>query len=116
MRVRGAAYLGRDMLSPAILDKESRRAFRAVKAVLGLDRWPEIPIRWNRRLRRAGRAIIEMPAAGFQSAAIELSPAYFAVYPGDLYGILVHEAHDDPNGGGFSGTVGTHKSKYRSGG
>ncbi|MDJ0975835.1 MAG: SprT-like domain-containing protein [Planctomycetota bacterium] len=80
------------MLSPAILDRESRRAFDAVKAVLGLPRWPRIPIRWNRRLRRAGRAIIEMPAGGFQSAVIELSPAYFAVYPGDLYGILVHEA------------------------
>lgn len=80
------------VLSPAILDRESRRAFRAVKGALGLERWPEVPIRWNRRLRRAGRAIIEMPAAGFQSATIELSPAYFAVYPGDLYGILVHEA------------------------
>lgn len=80
------------MLSPSILDRESRRAFRAVKGVLGLTQWPEVPIRWNRRLRRAGRAIIEMPAAGFQSGTIELSPAYFAVYPGDLYGILVHEA------------------------
>ncbi len=80
------------MQSPAVLERESRRAFDAVKDALALRRWPEIAIRWNRRLRRAGRATIEMPAERFQSAVIELSPAYFAVYPEDLYGILVHEA------------------------
>ena len=47
---------------------------------------------WNRRLRRAGRAVIDTYGKKFQSARIELSPAYFEVYPEDLAGILVHEA------------------------
>ena len=51
-----------------------------------------VPVRWNRRLRRAGRAVIEVPSGRFRTAVIELSPAYFEVYPEDLYGILVHEA------------------------
>ena len=59
--------------------------------VLRLERWPDLPVVWNRRLRRAGRAVIEGEGRTFSSAAIELSPAYFEVYPHDLYGILVHE-------------------------
>ena len=59
---------------------------------LGLASWPGLEIRWNRRLRRAGRAVIEGAGASYLRATIELSPAYFEVYPDDLYGILVHEA------------------------
>ena len=80
------------MISPAVLEQESQRAFVAVRHSVGLSQWPEVPIRWNRRLRRAGRAIIDKPGKGIEYAVIELSPAYFAVYPEDLYGILVHEA------------------------
>lgn len=36
--------------------------------------------------------MIEGSGATFLRATIELSPAYFEVYPEDLYGILVHEA------------------------
>ncbi|MHC5009320.1 MAG: SprT-like domain-containing protein [Planctomycetota bacterium] len=80
------------MLSPLDLESTHRRALDAVASVLGLDGWPEVPVRWNRRLRRAGRAVIQGSGRRFTSAHIELSPAYFEVYPGDLFGILVHEA------------------------
>lgn len=59
---------------------------------LGLEVWPPIPLGWNRRLRRAGRAIVEGAGQSFHRATIELSPAYFEVYPEDLFGIVVHEA------------------------
>ncbi len=64
----------------------------AVGTALRIERWPDVPVVWNRRLRRAGRAIIEKPRKHVRSAVIELSPTYFEVYPDDLYGILVHEA------------------------
>ena len=80
------------MLAPATLDRETRRAFEAVGAVLGLDDWPPVPVLWNKRLRRAGRAVIDKPRKYVKDAVIELSPAYFEVYPEDLFGILVHEA------------------------
>jgi predicted SprT family Zn-dependent metalloprotease len=80
------------MIPPRLLEQETERAYREVADVLGIDPWPEVPVRWNRRLRRAGRAIIDKPERGIERAVIELSPAYFAVYPEDLYGILVHEA------------------------
>lgn len=80
------------MLSPAALDAELRKALEAVGHILRLPAWPEVPVRWNRRLRRAGRAVIDNRGARFRSAEIELSPVYFEVYPGDLFGILVHEA------------------------
>lgn len=78
-------------MAPGIVEREYERAQRAVMHELCLERWPDVPVKWNRRLRRAGRAIIEVPGGRFQSATIELSPAYFEVYPDDLYGILVHE-------------------------
>lgn len=59
---------------------------------MGLPTWPEVPVRWNKRLSRAGRALIQMPGGHYRSAVIELSPRYFEVYPDDLFGILVHEA------------------------
>ena len=59
---------------------------------LGLEAWPPVPVAWNRRLRRAGRALVEGTGRTFRRATIELSPAYFEVYPEDLYGIVVHEA------------------------
>jgi predicted SprT family Zn-dependent metalloprotease len=79
------------VISAAALDGERDRAFTAVGRAVALDAWPEVPVRWNRRLRRAGRAVIER-RSGRIRATIELSPAYFEVYPGDLHGILVHEA------------------------
>ena len=79
------------MLAPASLDAAYTDAREAVLGVLGLEAWPLVPVRWNRRLRRAGRAIIDRPRGNFRSAVIELSPAYFEVYPQDLHGILVHE-------------------------
>jgi predicted SprT family Zn-dependent metalloprotease len=79
------------VISPHALDGERDRAFAAVGGALPIDAWPDIPVRWNRRLRRAGRAVIERRGGGVR-AAIELSPAYFEVYPDDLAGILVHEA------------------------
>jgi predicted SprT family Zn-dependent metalloprotease len=79
------------VISPHALDGERDRAFAAVGGALPIEAWPDIPVRWNRRLRRAGRAVIERRAGGIR-AAIELSPAYFEVYPADLAGILVHEA------------------------
>jgi predicted SprT family Zn-dependent metalloprotease len=63
-----------------------------VGRTLFIAEWPEIPLRWNRRLRRAGRALIDLRGRRFVAASIELSPAYFEVYPDDLPGILVHEA------------------------
>jgi predicted SprT family Zn-dependent metalloprotease len=80
------------VLSPHDLERDRLRALDAVGRALHLDAWPEIPVIWNRRLRRAGRALIEGSGAGFKQASIEISPAYFEVYPEDLFGILVHEA------------------------
>lgn len=60
--------------------------------MLAIACWPPVPVRWNRRLRRAGRAVIDRTRGVLRSTRIELSPAYFEVYPLDLEGILVHEA------------------------
>jgi predicted SprT family Zn-dependent metalloprotease len=79
-------------LSPAALESEARAALAVVGRALELPCWPKVPVRWNRRLRRAGRAVIDHRGARFRSAQIELSPTYFQVYPEDLHGILVHEA------------------------
>jgi hypothetical protein len=81
----------------AALEEERERAFVAVARALQAagerpPPWPPVPIRWNRRLRRAGRAVVEARGGRFLHAAIELSPSYFEVYPQDLPGILVHEA------------------------
>jgi predicted SprT family Zn-dependent metalloprotease len=80
------------MWSSSSLEQARDRALEAVGAVAGLASWPRVPIAWNRRLRRAGRAVIEGPRGRVRSTRIELSPAYFEVYPQDLHGILVHEA------------------------
>jgi len=64
----------------------------AVGRALFLTEWPAVPVRWNKRLRRAGRAVIDSRHGRFLKARIELSPTYFEVYPEDLRGILVHEA------------------------
>ncbi|MGE0192208.1 MAG: SprT-like domain-containing protein [Planctomycetota bacterium] len=80
------------MISPVALDRERREAFASVSRVLGVPELPQVPVRWNRRLRRAGRALIDTRAGRFEGACVELSPAYFEVYPQDLRGILVHEA------------------------
>jgi predicted SprT family Zn-dependent metalloprotease len=80
------------VLTPSALETESRRALEAVGRVLFIPTWPAVPVRWNRRLRRAGRAVIDQRPGGRRNAVIELSPAYFEVYPEDLRGILVHEA------------------------
>lgn len=80
------------MLSPTALNQETLQAFEAVGRALFLTTWPDIPVRWNRRLRRAGRAVIDLRGSRYCSAVIELSPPYFEVYPEDLPGILVHEA------------------------
>jgi len=80
------------VLSPAALDAEYQKALAAVGRVLFLAHWPAIPLRWNRRLRRAGRAVIDNHGSRFRAAVIEISPVYFEVYPEDLAGILVHEA------------------------
>jgi predicted SprT family Zn-dependent metalloprotease len=87
--VRG--YLHANVISSTALEFERDRALSAVGSVLSIAGWPRVPVRWNRRLRRAGRAVIERRGAA-TSATIELSPAYFEVYPDDLAGILVHEA------------------------
>ncbi len=79
------------MLAPLALERERLRALEAVGRLLGIDRWPDVPLAWNRRLRRAGRAVTSGSGARLKRARIELSPAYFEVYPDDLYGILVHE-------------------------
>jgi predicted SprT family Zn-dependent metalloprotease len=78
------------VLPPAALEAERDRALAAVGRVLGLPRWPSVTVAWNRRLRLAGRAVVDR--RGTSSPAIEISPAYFEVYPDDLPGILVHEA------------------------
>lgn len=80
------------MLAPQALAQETGRAFEVVGRTLFLPAWPEVPVRWNRRLRRAGRAVIDMRGSRYLQAVIELSPTYFEVYPGDLPGILIHEA------------------------
>lgn len=80
------------MISPAALERERLRALAAVACVLPVDPWPPVPVLWNRRLRRAGHAVIEGRGRSFLRARIEISPAYFEVYPEDLLGILVHEA------------------------
>lgn len=80
------------MLAPLALETERRAALSAVGRALFITRWPEIPVSWNRRLRRAGRAVIDTRHGRFLAAKIELSPTYFEVYPDDLPGILVHEA------------------------
>ena len=80
------------MLAPAALETECRSALEAVGQALFLTQWPEIPVRWNKRLRRAGRAVIDSRNGRFLTATIELSPTYFEVYPADLRGILIHEA------------------------
>ncbi len=80
------------MLSLTALYAEAESAFADVGLVLGIAEWPDVPVSWNRRLRRAGRAVIDNRAGRFRSAEVELSPIYFEVYPEDLRGILVHEA------------------------
>lgn len=80
------------MLPPKALENERLTALQAAGQALFLPAWPEIPVRWNRRLRRAGRAVIDSRRGRFHKAVIELSPVYFEVYPDDLHGILVHEA------------------------
>jgi predicted SprT family Zn-dependent metalloprotease len=77
-------------ISALLLERD--RAFAAVTTALGVVAWPEVPVRWNRRLRRAGRAVIERRRGEVARATIELSPSYFEVYPADLHGILIHEA------------------------
>lgn len=79
------------MWSSIALEQARDRALACVGGVLGLARWPAVPVGWNRRLRRAGRAVIEGSPTRVRDARIELSPAYFEVYPHDLHGILVHE-------------------------
>ena len=88
----GACVRSRSVITPPALDRERREALEAVGKLLGIGLWPDIPVRWNRRLRRAGRALIDTHGDAFEGAIIELSPAYFEVYPRDLRGILVHEA------------------------
>lgn len=80
------------MWSSVALEQARDRALADVGSVLGLAPWPNVPVRWNRRLRRAGRAVIDGPQGRVRTARVELSPAYFEVYPQDLHGILVHEA------------------------
>jgi predicted SprT family Zn-dependent metalloprotease len=80
------------VLSPQALAAERDRALEVVGRVLGIAAWPPVPLAWNRRLRRAGRAVFEARRGASPRAAIELSPAYFEIYPQDLNGILVHEA------------------------
>jgi predicted SprT family Zn-dependent metalloprotease len=80
------------VLATAALLAERDRAFAAVGTILGIERWPPVPLEWNRRLKRAGRAVVEGRRPAGLRARIELSPAYFEVYPDDLYPILVHEA------------------------
>jgi hypothetical protein len=80
------------VLSPAALAAECSRALLDVGRVLGIASWPVVPVRWNRRLRLAGRAVVAHRRSPSFRAVIELSPAYFEVYPEDLPGILRHEA------------------------
>lgn len=80
------------MWSPTALAQASASAFDAVGRVLPVGPWPEVPVGWNRRMRRAGRALIDRTRGRVRRASIELSTIYFEVYPEDLHGILVHEA------------------------
>jgi predicted SprT family Zn-dependent metalloprotease len=80
------------VLSHVALEAEREKAFEAVARALGAVPWPHVPVRWNRRLRRAGRAVVTGRRGRIVAATIELSPPYFEVYPDDLPGILVHEA------------------------
>jgi predicted SprT family Zn-dependent metalloprotease len=84
-------YPAVNVISSTALELERDRALAAVGGVLPILGWPRVPVQWNRRLRRAGRAVIERRGS-VVAATIELSPAYFEVYPDDLVGILVHEA------------------------
>lgn len=80
------------MIAPVALETELQAAVEAVRRALFIVEWPRTPVSWNRRLRRAGRAVIDTRHGRFVAARIELSPTYFEVYPADLAGILVHEA------------------------
>lgn len=80
------------MQAPRDVNRRIADALEAVGRALEVPTWPAVEVRWNRRLRRAGRALIEGRGSRFLRATIELSPVYFEVYPADLYGILVHEA------------------------
>ncbi len=80
------------MIAVDALTVERDLAFAAVGRVLCMPEWPVVPVGWHRRLRRAGRAVIERRSGRLLQATIELSPSYFEVYPDDLPGILVHEA------------------------
>jgi hypothetical protein len=80
------------VLAPDALLAERDQALAAVGRALEIVDWPPVPLRWNRRLRRAGRAVVEARHGTVVRTEIELSPAYFEVYPEDLPGILVHEA------------------------
>ncbi len=80
------------MIAVDALTLERDLAFAAVGRVLRVATWPVVPVGWHRRLRRAGRAVIERRSGRLLRATIELSPSYFEVYPDDLPGILVHEA------------------------
>jgi predicted SprT family Zn-dependent metalloprotease len=80
------------VIAPTALESEFRSALGAAGRALFIVDWPTIPVRWNKRLRRAGRAVIDTRRSQFVGARIELSPTYFEVYPADLGGILVHEA------------------------
>src|SRR5262245_42009781 len=88
------SYALSDVLSPRALDQERIHAFAAVGVALSIDVWPAVPVQWNRRLRRAGRAVIERRGgrSGTLRAVIALSPAYFDVFPVDLPWILIHES------------------------
>ena len=81
-----SGYPPANVISSTALEIERDRALAAVGSVLSIDGWPRVPVRWNRRLRRAGRAVIERRGP-LTTAAIELSPAYFEVYPDDLGGM-----------------------------
>ncbi len=80
------------MLSADAIEAVRASAFEAVGRVVGPVAWPQVPVLWNRRMRRAGRATLEGRPGRVVGATIELSPVYFSVYPEDLPGILVHEA------------------------
>ena len=85
-------YAMSPLISPRALLRERDAALDAVGRQLGIASWPDIPVHWNRRLRRAGRAAVDSTGARFDAAEIELSTPYFEVYPNDLRGILIHEA------------------------
>ncbi len=85
-------YAVSPLISPRALLRERDAALAAVGRELGIAQWPDIPVLWNRRLRRAGRAAVDSTGSRFDAAEIEISTPYFEVYPNDLRGILVHEA------------------------